>query len=228
MTSAAQKLDIKLGHIHDDIVRFFKAKQPNQTDTAVVKIVKGLIRKGEAIAGARFVGLDNDHIHFMDLPFYELVKTDKKVNYQADITQTKVLLNKIKPHQIFAAGDFADPHGTHKICFDIIHEALKQLRDEEVEWVKDCWIWLYRGAWHEFDIHEIEMAVPLSPMEVERKRSAIFKHQSQKDHPVFPGDDAREFWVRAEHRTGETAKAYNSLGLVEYEAIEAFVRFKFK
>ncbi len=135
------------------------------------------------------------------------------------------LLQQVKPHQVFAAGDFEDPHGTHKICFDIVLEALHRLRETE-EWTKHCWLWMYRGAWHEFETHEIEMAVPLSPQEVLRKRNAIFKHQSQKDRPVFPGDDSREFWVRAEERTRETAKAYDKLGLAEYEAMEAFVRWK--
>ena len=135
------------------------------------------------------------------------------------------LLQEIKPHQVFAAGDFADPHGTHKLCFNIIIESLHRLKMKE-DWVKDCWLWMYRGAWHEFDTHEIEMAVPLSPKEVERKRFAIFKHQSQKDRPVFPGDDAREFWVRAEARNRETAQDYDRLGLAEYEAMEAFVRWK--
>jgi glucosamine-6-phosphate deaminase len=217
----------QLESLYHDIVSFLNTKQPNQADIDVIKTIKGLIRKGEAIAGARFVGLDNDHIHFMDLPFYEKIKTHQPMSYEQDIDQTKTLLKKVRPHQIFAAGDFADPHGTHKVCFDIIHNALKQLRDENEDWINDCWIWLYRGAWHEFEIHDIEMAVPLSPAEVERKRNAIFKHQSQKDRPVFPGDDSREFWVRAEDRTRDTARAYNKLGLAEYEAIEAFVKFIF-
>ncbi|WP_183580415.1 glucosamine-6-phosphate deaminase [Mucilaginibacter sp. X5P1] len=189
-------------------------------------IIKGLIRKGEAIAGARFAGLKDDHIHFMDLPFYDRSKVMKDAVQDDDVAFTMNLLNRIKPHQIFAAGDFADPHGTHKVCFDIIRKAMQVLRKTE-DWTKDCWLWMYRGAWHEFEISEIEMAVPLSPIEVERKRLAIFKHQSQKDTPVFPGDDAREFWVRAEHRTRETASLYNSLGFAEYEAIEAFVQYKF-
>jgi glucosamine-6-phosphate deaminase len=205
---------------------FAKDKQPNQEDIKEVQTIKGLIRKGEAIAGARYAGLTDENIHFMNLPFYDRSKKQKRVNYEDDILQTMELLQQIKPHQVYAAGDFADPHGTHKICFNIVHEALRRLKSTE-EWINDCWLWLYRGAWHEFDIHEIEMAVPLSPQEVERKRYAIFKHQSQKDRPVFPGDDAREFWIRAENRTRETAKNYNMLGLAEYEAIEAFVRFRF-
>ncbi|WP_207422851.1 glucosamine-6-phosphate deaminase [Desertivirga brevis] len=203
---------------------FLAEKRPNQPDTAEIQTVKGLIRKGEAIAGARFAGLPDENIHFMNLPFYELAKLQKVAIYEDDILQTMELLNSVKPQQVFAAGDFADPHGTHKVCFDIVLKALQRLKITE-SWVEDCWLWLYRGAWHEFEIHEIEMAVPLSPKEVEQKRLAIFKHQSQKDRPVFPGDDSREFWVRAEDRTSETAAAYNRLGLAEYEAIEAFVRW---
>jgi len=211
---------------YEDMRKFIEIKQPNQPDTLEIRDIKGLIRKGEAIAGARFAGLRDEKIHFMDLPFYDRQKTAKKVSYEDDIQQTMELLREVKPQQVFAAGDFADPHGTHKVCFDIILEALTRLKDTE-EWVKDCWMWLYRGAWHEFEVHEIEMAVPLSPQEVERKKLAIFKHQSQKDLPVFPGDDAREFWVRAEERNRETALAYDQLGLAEYEAMEAFVRYKF-
>lgn len=212
--------------LYESMRSFLSSKQPNQVDLAPLRTIKGLIRKGEAIAGARFAGLPDTNIHFMDLPFYDLSKTTKELDFEADILQTMALLQAIKPQQVFAAGDFADPHGTHKVCFDVVLNALQRLEKQE-DWVKDCWLWLYRGAWHEFEIHEIEMAVPLSPQEVERKRLAIFKHQSQKDKPVFPGDDAREFWVRAENRTSETANAYNQLGLAEYEAIEAFVKYPF-
>lgn len=212
--------------VYEEAREFFKTKQPNQTDPQIIRSVKGLIRKGEAIAGARFVGLPDENIHFQDLPFYDRSKFSKEVDFEDDIQQTMELLRQIKPHQVFAAGDFADPHGTHKVCFDIILQALLRLRETD-EWTKDCWLWLYRGAWHEYPIHEIEMAVPLSPQEVKRKRLAIFKHQSQKDVPVFPGDDPREFWVRAEDRTSETANLYHKLGLANYEAIEAFVRWKF-
>ncbi len=216
----------ELEALYADMRVFISKKQPNQTDTKELLTVKGLIRKGEAIAGARFAGLPDERIHFQNLPFYDKAKVSKQVSYEEDIVQTMELLQQIKPHQIFAAGDFADPHGTHKVCFDIILQALLRLKPTE-DWVKDCWFWLYRGAWHEFEIHEIEMAVPLSPQEVLRKRHAIFKHQSQKDVAVFPGEDAREFWVRAEDRTKETARTYDQLGLAEYEAIEAFVRYRF-
>ncbi|CAN5384115.1 glucosamine-6-phosphate deaminase [soil metagenome] len=215
----------KLKNIYEDMRAFFPTKQPNQLDTPEVRDVKGFIRKTEAISGARYAGLEDDHIHFMALPFYETGKTQKNAVSEKDIQLTIDLLQKVKPYQVFAAGDFADPHGTHVVCFNIILAALYRLKETE-DWVKDCWLWMYRGAWHEFETHEIEMAVPLSPQEVIRKRNAIFKHQSQKDRPVFPGDDAREFWVRAEDRTRETAQRYDQLGLAEYEAMEAFVRWK--
>lgn len=212
--------------IYDSMRSFLASKQPNQIDTQEIRNVKGFIRKTEAIAGARYAGLKDENIHFMALPFYETGKTKKNAVGEEDILLTIELLQKVKPQQVFVAGDFADPHGTHVVCFHIVLEALQRLAKTE-EWVKDCWMWMYRGAWHEFDIYEIEMAVPLSPQEVIRKRNAIFKHQSQKDRPVFPGDDAREFWVRAEDRNRDTARRYDELGLAEYEAMEAFVRYKF-
>lgn len=212
--------------VYEEAREFFKTKQPNQVDPEIIRSIKALVRKGEAIAGARFVGLPDENIHFQALPFYDRGKFSKEVDFEDDIQQTMELLRQVKPHQVFAAGDFADPHGTHKVCFDIILQAMLRLRETD-EWSKGCWLWLYRGAWHEYPIHEIEMAVPLSPQEVKRKRLAIFKHQSQKDVPVFPGDDPREFWVRAEDRTSDTASLYHKLGLANYEAIEAFVRWKF-
>lgn len=216
----------KLIKVYEDMRAFIPTKQPNQIDTQEIRDVKGFIRKTEAISGARYAGLQDDHIHFMALPFYETGKIKKNTAGEADIQLTMDLLQQVKPHQIFAAGDFADPNGTHLVCFKIVLAALKRLRETE-EWVKDCWLWMYRGAWLEFETWEIEMAVPLSPQEVIRKRNAIFKHQSQKDRPVFPGDDAREFWVRAEDRTRETAHAYDKLGMAEYEAMEAFVRYHY-
>lgn len=215
----------KLKAVYADARSFIEKKQPNQTDSQEIRNVKAFIRKSEAIAGARYAGLKDSNIHFMALPFYETGKTKKNPVSQVDVDLTMELLQKIKPHQIFAAGDFADPNGTHIVCFKIITEALAKLKNES--WTKDCWLWIYRGAWHEFETHEIEMAVPLSPQEVERKRYAIFKHQSQKDRPVFPGDDAREFWLRAEERNRETAQNYDKLGLANYEAMEAFVRWRF-
>src|SRR5690606_29042375 len=208
----------KLEALYNETRRFIAAKKPNQIDTEEIRTIKGLIRKGEAIAGARFAGLPDENIHFQDLPFYDRGKFSKVVSYEDDIVKTMELLQQIKPHQVFAAGDFADPHGTHKVCFDIILEALTRLSKTE-EWTKDCWLWLYRGAWHEFESHEIEMAVPLSRQVMIRKRHAIFKHQSPKDLPVLRGHEAGGFWVRAEDRTSETARKYDELGLADYEAI---------
>ena len=224
--SSIEEDNAHLKTLYDDMRAFIDKKQPNEIDTQEIRNVKGFIRKSEAISGARYAGLDDDHIHFQALPFYETGKTKKDPVSEEDIHLTMALLQKIKPHQVFAAGDFADPHGTHLVCFNIILAALRKLGATE-DWVKDCWLWMYRGAWKEFETHEIEMAVPLSPQEVLRKRNAIFKHQSQKDRAVFPGDDAREFWVRAEDRNRETAQAYDRLGLAEYQAMEAFVRYIF-
>lgn len=216
----------EMRNLYRDMRTFLQQKTPNQPDTIAIQQVKGLIRKGEAIAGARYCGVPDDHIHFMELPFYESGKNTKNPVTRLDVEQTAALLQQVKPHQIFAAGDFEDPHGTHIVCFNIILAAMNELRLTEA-WAQDCWLWMYRGAWHEFDTHEIEMAVPLSPQELLKKKYAIFKHQSQKDRAVFPGDDAREFWERAEDRNRETARAYDALGLAEYEAMEAFVRWKF-
>lgn len=216
----------QLQSIYEDMRRFIQQKHPNQIDTQEIRNVKSFIRKSEAIAGARYAGLPDDHIHFQALPFYESGKTSKYPVTDRDIELTIELLQQVKPQQVFVAGDFADPNGTHIVCFNIVTEALRRLQKTE-EWVQDCWVWMYRGAWHEFKPYEIEMAVPLSPQEVIRKRNAIFKHQSQKDIPVFPGDDLREFWVRAEHRNRETAQQYDKLGLANYEAMEAFVRWRF-
>lgn len=216
----------KLHSTYADMRAFIAQKQPNQPDSPEIRDVKGFIRKTEALAGARYAGLKDDHIHFMALPFYETGKVKKNAVSDEDIRLTMELLQEIKPHQVFAAGDFADPHGTHIVCFNIVVEALRRLRQTET-WVADCWLWMYRGAWFEFETHEIEMAVPLSPDEVLRKRYAIFKHQSQKDPAVFPGEDQREFWQRAEDRNRETAEQYDRLGFAEYAAMEAFKRYYF-
>ncbi len=196
-----------------------------QHDSKKIRIIKGLIRRTEARAGARFCGLTDDHIHFLDMPFYETGRSRKNPIGKADIDLVVKIIEEIQPHQVFAAGDLADPHGTHRVCLDAIFEAFKILKTKK--WMKNCWLWLYRGAWHEWPIHEIEMAVPLSPQELDKKRKAIFMHQSQKDKPPFPGKDVREFWQRAEERNRGTANAYKELGLAEYEAIEAFARWKF-
>lgn len=204
---------------------FLKNKQPGQVDSPEVKKIKGLIRKGEAKAGGRYCGVKDEDMHFMEMPFYETGRVKKKPISDEDVKITVDLLRKVKPHQIYAAGDLSDPHGTHRVCLTAIFKALEVVKNDD--WAKDCWVWLYRGAWQEWDVNEIEMAVPLSPQELKRKRRAIFKHQSQKDRPLFPGSDAREFWQRSEDRNRGTAKTYDQLGLAEYEAIEGFVRYHF-
>ncbi|WP_159518006.1 glucosamine-6-phosphate deaminase [Sunxiuqinia indica] len=223
-----QKLDCPdLVKSNEDLVNFVKNKKPGQIDTPFLKAVKGLIRRGEAAAGCRYSGVKDENVHFLDLPFYETGQVEKSVPTDADLSIVIDLLREIQPHQIFAAGDLQDPHGTHEVCLQIIFEAIRQMRTEGDKWLDDCYVWLYRGAWQEWNVEDIEMAVPISPDELFRKRKAIFKHQSQKDEPVFPGEDKREFWQRAEDRNRTTAKIYDQLGLTEYEAIEAFVRYPF-
>lgn len=208
-------------NVRDAIV----TKKPAEVDATSVQMIKGLIRRGEAKAGCRYVGIPDSNAHFLDMPFYETGRVKKKPLSDEDIQIIVNLLQEIKPHQIYAAGDLSDPHGTHRVCLAAIFQAIERLKHED--WMRDCYVWLYRGAWQEWRIDEIEMAVPLSPRELQRKKTAIFKHQSQKDSAVFPGSDPREFWQRAEDRNRATAKLYDKLGLAEYEAMEAFVRYHF-
>ncbi|MBS0198344.1 MAG: glucosamine-6-phosphate deaminase [Planctomycetes bacterium] len=210
--------------LESNIESFLAGKSPGEPDTAELQKIKALIRRTEARAGARYSGVKLENIHFLDLPFYETGRVKKKPIGEDDIRITMELLEKVRPHQVYAAGDLSDPHGTHRVCLAAIFEALRRLSGQP--WMKDCVVWLYRGAWQEWGPHEIEIAVPLSPDEVRRKRIAIFKHESQKDSALFPGpNDTREFWQRAEHRNRNTAAIYDKLGLAEYEAIEGFVRW---
>jgi glucosamine-6-phosphate deaminase len=212
----------KVGAITDRIRAFLRAKTAGAVDLDELQTVKGLIRRTEARAGARYSGVKPEHIHFLDLPFYETGRVRKKPIGPEDIAITARLLEAVQPHQVYAAGDLSDPHGTHRVCLTAVSAALAQLADRQ--WTRHCELWLYRGAWQEWEPHEIDMAVPLSPDEVERKRMAIFKHESQKDRALFPGpSDPREFWQRAEDRNRATARLYDRLGLPEYEAIEGFV-----
>ncbi len=206
---------------------FLSNKSPGEVDQPIIQKFKGLIRKGEAMAACRYCGVKEANAHFQNLPFYETGTVKKNPYSEKDIALTYDLLNRIKPQQIFAAGDLSDPHGTHRVCLDIIFATIDKLVADKVAWIKDCYVWLYRGAWQEWDIADMEMAVPIGPKDMIRKRNAIFKHQSQKDAAMFPGSDEREFWQRAEDRNRETAKKYNALGLAEYEAMEGFVRYKF-
>ena len=207
--------------------QFLADKQSTHLDTAEIRAIKGLIRRCEAKATCRYVGLKDTNYHFLDLPFYETGAIDKKPMSEIDIRITMDLLNELKPHQVYCAGDLADPHGTHKVCLEIIFESLRRLKAAGETWVKDCWVWLYKGAWQEWNVSEIEMAVPMSPDQVLKKRFGIFIHQSQKDSVPFQGSDSREFWQRAEIRNANTADLYASLGLTKYAAIEAFVRWHY-
>lgn len=214
-----------ISSLYHRVKESIKNKKNGDVDSDEVKLIKGLIRKSEAKAASRYVGVDDNQMHFLDLPFYETGMVKKKPMSQKDIDITIDLIKKIQPHQIYAAGDLSDPHGTHRVCLSIIYSAINQIKNDS--FMKDCWVWLYRGAWQEWPIDEIDMAVPLSPDQLLRKRKAIFKHQSQKDSALFPGHDEREFWVRAEDRNRSSAEKFDQLGLAEYEAIEAFKRYLF-
>jgi glucosamine-6-phosphate deaminase len=224
----SKKFNIAQGSIqelHHQVVDFLKHKEAGTIDSEDVLKIKGLIRQGEASAACRFCDVREENIHFLEMPFYESGSVEKNPLGEEDIRILINLLQEVQPHQIFAAGDLQDPHGTHAVCLHAIMEAVDRLKDEP--WMKNCYVWLYRGAWQEWEIEDIEMAVPISPEELMKKRKAIFKHQSQKDSPVYPGKDKREFWQRAEDRNRTTAKLYDELGLTEYEAIEAFKRYLF-
>jgi len=207
------------------IIGFLNLKTDNDIDSLEVRKLKGHIRRSESYAATRYLGLQDKNVHFLDLPFYETGAIRKNNLTQADVDIVSNLIEDIKPHQIYAAGDLADPHGTHKVCLDAVFGALDKLKPKA--FMEDCWVWLYRGAWHEWESYEIEMAVPMSPDQVLKKRHAIFYHQSQKDGVMFQGDDSREFWVRVEDRNRLTAEKYNALGLANYAAMEAFVRHHF-
>ncbi len=209
--------------IEDHIEKFIKNKQPGQVDSPETQKIKALIRRGEARAAGRACGVPYDNLHFLDMPFYETGTVRKKPIGDEDVKIIVDLLNKLQPHQVYCAGDLSDPHGTHRVCLQAIFAAIEQIKDQK--WYDDCEVWLYRGAWQEWEPERIELAVPISPEELMRKRHAIFKHESQKDKALFPGNDPREFWQRAEDRNRATAEVYDKLGLAEYEAIEAFVKW---
>ncbi len=207
---------------YDEFKTLIKNKKAGEPDPKALLSIKGAIRRGEAKAAVGHFGVPMSNAHFLNLPFYETGGLKKGELSQADIDIIVALLQEIKPHQIYAAGDLADPHGTHRVCIEAVLGAMEQLKDEE--WVKDCNLWLYRGAWQEWELDMVDMAVPLSPDEVIKKRHAIYKHLSQKDIVPFPGEDAREFWQRAEERNQNTARMYDLLGMAEYQAIEVFVK----
>ncbi len=209
----------------DEVKKLVESKVPGEPEPRPLLEMKGAIRRSEARGAVRSFGLnDNTNAHFLNLPFYESGGIKKNPRTQADVDIIKDLLSKLKPHMVFMAGDLADPHGTHRVCTEAAMEAMDQLKEEGADWIKDTHVWLYRGAWMEWELGRVDMAVPLSPDEVIKKRHAIFRHLSQKDIVPFPGEDPREFWQRAEERTQNTAKLYDQLGMAEYQAIEVFLK----
>ncbi|MGN7786269.1 glucosamine-6-phosphate deaminase [Niabella sp. 22666] len=217
----------KPGQILSEARAYISGKKPGEVDSPTIRALKGLIRRGEAKATCNYVGIDPNNVHFQNLPFYETGTIEKKPLGEEDVELTIQLLREVKPQQIFCAGDFADPHGTHLVCFNAVLKALQRIKADGDEWINDCWLWLYKGAWQEWDIEDIEMAIPMSPAQVLKKRFGIFIHQSQKDSVPFQGSDDREFWQRAEERNAATAKIYADLGLTHYAAMEAFVRWQY-
>lgn len=214
-----QKMDTAFDHIKQII----ENRKPGDEEPAELLAYKGALRRAEARGACRYIGVPVERIHFLDLPFYETGSVKKNPLGQADIDIIVKLLCEVKPHQIYAAGDLADPHGTHGVCLDAILRAYDVVCEEK--WFKDCYTWWYRGAWMEWEIEKVDMAVPISPSELSIKRKSIYKHGSQNNGPAFPGDDPREFWQRAEDRNRNTADIYNKLGMAEYEAMEVFARY---
>ena len=213
-------------NMYHDIKQFLASKKEGDIDTQDVRTIKGLIRRGEARTASTYNGVHSDHVHFLDLPFYESGRVEKYPMTERDVNIVRSLLQDIKPHQIFVAGDLADPHGTHRKCTDAVLAAIDLEQQAGAEWLNDCRIWMYRGAWAEWDVKDIEMCVPMSPEQLRHKRNAILKHASQADFAPFLGNDERLFWQRAEDRNRATAKKYDDLGLACYEAMEAFVEYK--
>lgn len=212
---------------YKEIKEFLKNKKEGDIDTQDIRTIKGLIRRGEARTASTFNQIPLDHVHFLDLPFYESGKIEKLPMGEADVNIVRELITKVKPHQIYVAGDLADPHGTHRKCTDAVLAAVDLEKEAKAEWLKDCRVWMYRGAWAEWEIENIEMCVPISPEELRAKRNSILKHQSQMESAPFLGNDERLFWQRSEDRNRGTAKLYDDLGLACYEAMEAFVEYKF-
>ena len=212
---------------YKEIKEFLKNKKEGDIDSQDIRTIKGLIRRGEARTASTFNQIPLDHVHFLDLPFYESGKIEKLPMGEADVNIVRELITKVKPHQIYVAGDLADPHGTHRKCTDAVLAAIDLEKEAKAEWLKDCRVWMYRGAWAEWEIENIEMCIPISPEELRAKRNSILKHQSQMESAPFLGNDERLFWQRSEDRNRGTAKLYDDLGLACYEAMEAFVEYKF-
>ncbi len=208
-----------------EIRKYLKNKKDSDLDNRDILTIKGLIRRGEARIACTYNSIPLDHCHFLDLPFYETGKIQKNPISEEDVEIVRSLLRELQPNQIFVAGDLADPHGTHRVCTDSVFAAIDLEKQEGAKWLEDCRIWMYRGAWAEWEIENIEMAVPISPEELRAKRNSILKHQSQMESAPFLGNDERLFWQRSEERNRATADLYDKLGLASYEAMEAFVEY---
>ena len=221
----ADSKDSVISKKYQEIKEFFAHKKESDFDTRDILTIKGLIRRGEARTACTFNEIPLNRVHFLDFPFYESGKIEKLPMTEKDVEIVRALLQEVKPHQIYVAGDLADPHGTHKKCTDAVLAAIDEEKKAGAEWLKDCRIWMYRGAWAEWEIENIEMCVPLSPEELRAKRNSILKHQSQMESAPFLGNDERLFWQRAEDRNRGTAQLYDELGLACYEAMEAFVEY---
>ena len=237
-TIFANGSDEVIKHSYQVVKAFIKNKKEGDLDNEQILRLKGLIRRGEARLACEYNGIDSKHIHFLDLPFYESGKIEKLPMSERDVEPIIQLLTEIQPHQIYVAADLADPHGTHRKCTDAVLAAIDETKKAEAEarrrsdpdvplWLDDCRVWMYRGAWAEWDVADIEMCVPMSPEELREKRNAILRHQSQMESAPFLGNDERLFWQRAEDRNRDTAKRYDELGLACYEAMEAFVEYHF-
>ena len=219
--------DEVINNSYQTVRNFLKSKQPGDVDNETVLRLKGLIRRGEARLACEYNGIDSSHIHFLDLPFYESGKIEKLPMTEQDVLPIQQLLSQIQPHQVFVAADLADPHGTHRKCTDAVLAAIDEEKKAGAAWLNDCRVWMYRGAWAEWEVADIEMCVPMSPEELREKRNAILRHQSQMESAPFMGNDERLFWQRAEDRNRALAKRYDDLGLACYEAMEAFVEYHF-
>ena len=208
----------------EGLLEMLKNRNPGDPEFSEILNIKTLIRRGEACMANAYMGTKPENIHFLNLPFYETGKVEKNPLSSEDVYIIEDILKKIHPHQIYLAGDLLDPHGTHKVCLDAVLAAIEEQKNEP--WMADCRIWLYRGAWSEWDIDHIEMVVPISPEELRHKRNSILRHQSQMESAPYMGDDERLFWQRSEERNRATANLYHRLGLASYEAMEAFVRYR--
>lgn len=216
-------LDDKEKELFGNLIESVNQKKPGEIDTQQMLNIKSYIRQAEARSVSRYVGIPDENIHFLEMPFYETGRAKKNDLSYKDFDLVQEVMQKVKPQQIYAAGDLSDPHGTHRICWDAIRRTLNKLKNDD--WVNECYVWLYRGVWNDWDVSEIDMAVPLSPGERLKKRRVIFKHASQKDQPKYPGSMSKEFWMIADERTIRTAKLYDRMGLAEYDSIEGFLKW---